>query len=860
VKNYQQKSKNHEILEGMSTDLTPNQPSRFRTYAGDLETERIKQKTAQATPLQLPKKEPVAQNNNLNNKTVSIVVPKKNQPRTITSQLVSEIKSPHKQPLASLQNTQPNKPSPIPNNPESIEEKKEDEVSALKTVEKMSAIPAFHEINRISNKTNSGSVNNQSNAHVDSGTTVIIKDTKTNRFNILSAVTDSVQQWYKEFSTHKKKSPKYTLPETDHRKGVIQKATSKTGTIFTADNETIKEQIRLRRAQVLPTEKTQPEDTEITTNESTDEIPETTWSPYTETGFNLLESPEQKTNTKHVVIEYKKRNRQKIKEALTPEIKEPIISTTIHQVADSQIEQTVYEHDPVQSEEDILEEKPTVVTAMDKAVSEISQPTSDNQQRMTDEERWGITKSETSTPETVIEEQLLKKQTETVLPKIKLVEPTTQPNKAEGWVSQTVAETPVPKKAETMKEEVWFPKTRTETVLPKIKLVEPTTQPNKAEGWVSQTVAETPVPKKAETMKEEVWVPKTRTEAVLQKIKLVEPTTQPNKAEGWVSQTVAETPVSDVAPTKTTNEMINVQNEIKEISNYDLEKTPERENFESPIITTDHSQLDSEYKNREALIPQTNLPSIKKPTEETVSKPKARAKKIKIESEEDNRIEGLDTNTLAIIVVCGIILLVAIGYAVKFILQEINYHHEREQVLKAETAPLLIGAETDSVVLVTSQIGSLSELILTHTANASTGLSETSIVTALGEEVSPSYTLDLLNFRVLPSLKQSLTAIRFVTIDQSNPVLFMQYVDRNTVLGGMLIWETNMIQDLKIFYDLSEASPLGFIDDTILGNDVRILPANQSEVLVYGLIGDNTLIIANNKEDFTRIVEASLIK
>jgi hypothetical protein len=119
----------------------------------------------------------------------------------------------------------------------------------------------------------------------------IITDTKSERFKLLPAVIASIKSWFQNINlNHKKKStPKFSLPETNRRKGVIQKATSKTGIIFTADNETLKEQIRKRRQQ----------------DEERREL-KTSWSPFTEVGANLLEAPDQENDnvTQNVVVEF----------------------------------------------------------------------------------------------------------------------------------------------------------------------------------------------------------------------------------------------------------------------------------------------------------------------------------------------------------------------------------------------------------------------------------------------------------------------------------------------------------------------------------------------------------------------------
>ncbi|MEN9920261.1 MAG: hypothetical protein RL538_154 [Candidatus Parcubacteria bacterium] len=119
----------------------------------------------------------------------------------------------------------------------------------------------------------------------------IITDGRKTEFSLFSSVTTSIKNWFsgvgKAFK--KKEAPKYTITDTERRKGVIQKATSKTGSIFTADSDTLREEIRRRQTQKS-------------------EDPDITWSPNTEPGFTLLDSGTPKPAVTNVVVEFKKQS------------------------------------------------------------------------------------------------------------------------------------------------------------------------------------------------------------------------------------------------------------------------------------------------------------------------------------------------------------------------------------------------------------------------------------------------------------------------------------------------------------------------------------------------------------------------
>lgn len=108
---------------------------------------------------------------------------------------------------------------------------------------------------------------------------VIITDTKKDRFQFFPALGASIKNWFTKKSAERKASaaPKYVVPESSLRRGVIQKATSQTGRGTTADFSSIPE--RVRRRKVF---KESPAPVAKKTH--------TSWSPNTETGYMLLPS------------------------------------------------------------------------------------------------------------------------------------------------------------------------------------------------------------------------------------------------------------------------------------------------------------------------------------------------------------------------------------------------------------------------------------------------------------------------------------------------------------------------------------------------------------------------------------------
>lgn len=297
------------------SDAPKKQLQTFRTFAKDLAAERAKKNSG--SPVPEPEKTPTPTENlkPADQPKLEIIKPKETP---------KEIPKPQEHKVASIPKfTVPTPPEP----------KKETKIPAFHELNKHSSVPKpkhenivaapTHPRNRnvtIIEPDDNKDVKKPIPKFVSGGT--IITDTKESSFKLLPSIISSIKKWFEDLSRQRKnkKKPTYTIPETNRRKGVIQRATSKTGTIFTADSDTIKEQIRRRRQQEV----------------SGDNDKETSWSPFTETGFNLLEAPHtEQDQTKNVKVEFKKQAKVElptptpppppppVKEVVPPQVIEP---------------------------------------------------------------------------------------------------------------------------------------------------------------------------------------------------------------------------------------------------------------------------------------------------------------------------------------------------------------------------------------------------------------------------------------------------------------------------------------------------------------------------------------------------------
>ena len=198
------------------------------------------------------------------------------------------------------------------------------------TAQASTRIPAFHELQKtvadidLSGKAalpkKPSTLHSATNRAVGGG--AIITDKRKPSFSLFRESKRSIGAWFK--NRKKKSTPKLAVADAGRRKGVIQQATTKSGTIFTADSETLRERILERNRQ------------------SNIKKPETSWSPYTEPGYDLLPAA-----TKNVVVEFKKRS---VPAPPPPAISEPeepqFVAESYDEIAPEPIEETV----PVEAE------------------------------------------------------------------------------------------------------------------------------------------------------------------------------------------------------------------------------------------------------------------------------------------------------------------------------------------------------------------------------------------------------------------------------------------------------------------------------------------------------------------------------
>jgi len=145
------------------------------------------------------------------------------------------------------------------------------------------------------------SISDKNNGRDQSYDAVIITDTKHNRFHLIAEIKKALQFWWEKKLTKyaENKKPKYTIPQAERRKGVIQKATSSTGRTISVDHDAVLERIKASKHLVLPKSSITEQDKKYSIlQNSFNNEKEATWSKTTKTDTDLKQetvSPETKT-------------------------------------------------------------------------------------------------------------------------------------------------------------------------------------------------------------------------------------------------------------------------------------------------------------------------------------------------------------------------------------------------------------------------------------------------------------------------------------------------------------------------------------------------------------------------------------
>lgn len=149
----------------------------------------------------------------------------------------------------------------------------------------------------------------------------------------------------------------------------------------------------------------------------------------------------------------------------------------------------------------------------------------------------------------------------------------------------------------------------------------------------------------------------------------------------------------------------------------------------------------------------------------------------------------------------------------------------------------------------------LSERLKTQSSDTDS-LVEITFISETGATLSATDFLSLFDASLPFAFVASINDIRLGNY-RGAPWILLTISDRNTALGGMLTWEATMGRNLAPIFSTEEATTFGrFTDSIVSGVDVRIMKnSNDTEQIVYGFVGHDTLLITSNTTAFLNLAQ-----
>jgi len=293
------------------------------------------------------------------------------------------------------------------------------------------------------------------------------------------------------------------------------------------------------------------------------------------------------------------------------------------------------------------------------------------------------------------------------------------------------------------------------------------------------------------------------------------------------------------------------------IKNEVVEKTVEKENVvsepEKETVIENSNLHDNRWnaKNEDIIDKETIPTKIVTPAIIPVAATKKEIAPLEKPVDEEKSVTDLldfKTNALTISVLLIILTLLVTIFVGKIIIDNIN--SEADVVVSTTVDPLFSDSELVSIILLSSNLGQINSLLAEAITSAPAGIVELPITSQVGEEITASYAFNLLKFQTKPTLEQAVNLSRFITYNNSQPVLVLKFTDEDAVRGGLLNWETTMLNDFSAIYDYQVTPENRFSDKTVGDLDIRTINNQDSTLIMYGFVNENTVIISPDEALF----------
>jgi len=215
--------------------------------------------------------------------------------------------------------------------------------------------------------------------------------------------------------------------------------------------------------------------------------------------------------------------------------------------------------------------------------------------------------------------------------------------------------------------------------------------------------------------------------------------------------------------------------------------------------------------------------------------------------------ESINTNGIALGLVAVLASIFIVVVVVQIIFSALT--PDTDTLLVDQSRPLLTTYPVIDVTLQATTSSALISALANQGTITTNSEQEIRIMTPAGEEMPTKELIALMDLDLDPELTQAITTIRFVNLDGVQYALVFAVNDSITALGSMLQWETMMVNNLSEYLYITNppTEPFAFIDGTVAGKDVRVLSDGVDEVLTYGFVTDEIILITKTSDSFTRL-------
>ena len=154
----------------------------------------------------------------------------------------------------------------------------------------------------------------------------------------------------------------------------------------------------------------------------------------------------------------------------------------------------------------------------------------------------------------------------------------------------------------------------------------------------------------------------------------------------------------------------------------------------------------------------------------------------------------------------------------------------------------------------------INSILFLNTVNVDVGTNATT-------PASPQNILPILAPQIPPELLRHLSPdymFGIYSFDKNQPFIILTVDDYGGGFSGMLRWESSMISDIGLIFDMATTSaPQGgyaFSDESLSNKDLRVVQdSSRKTVLLYSFVDKNTVIITVNETTFKALLSKYLI-